>query len=59
MQPTRVAHVRLVALLAAPALVLAACVGATGGETVDFPVAAAGPEGAVAGQPLACAGDAN
>lgn len=34
-----------------------ACVGQTGGNTVDFPVAAAGPQEAVAGQPLVCAGD--
>jgi hypothetical protein len=30
-----------------------ACVGATGGDTIDFPVAAAGPADATAGQPLA------
>ena len=29
------------------------CVGQTGGQTVDFPAAAAGPADAVAGQPLA------
>lgn len=34
-----------------------ACVGQTGGDTVDFPVAAAGPASAVLGQPLSCASD--
>ena len=32
----------------------AGCVGNAGGQSIDFPVAAAGPEVAVAGQPLAC-----
>ena len=32
--------------------VLGGCVGRTGGETVQFPVAAAGPADAIAGQPL-------
>jgi hypothetical protein len=35
----------------------AACVGNTGGETLDLPVAAAGPAIAVPGQPLVCAAD--
>jgi len=36
----------------------AACsAGSTGGETLDVPVAAAGPATAVAGQPLVCAAD--
>jgi hypothetical protein len=39
--------------LAALALTCAACVGKTGGDSVTFPVAAAGPLDAVAGQPLA------
>ncbi len=34
------------------------CVGQTGGDSVDFPVAAAGPPSAIAGTPLACASDA-
>ena len=34
------------------ALLGAGCVGQTGGETVDFAVAAAGPADAIAGQPL-------
>ena len=42
------------ALLFAVALATASgCVAQTGGQTVDFPVAAAGPVDAVAGQPLA------
>lgn len=32
-----------------------ACVGRTAGEAIDFPVAAAGPDHAVTGQPLSCA----
>lgn len=35
----------------------AACAGNTGGETLDIPVAAAGPATAIAGQPLVCAAD--
>jgi hypothetical protein len=34
-----------------------ACVGQTGGTAVDFPVMAAGPATATAGEPLACAND--
>lgn len=34
-----------------------ACVGQTGGDAVDFPVAAAGPPSAVSGQPLSCTSD--
>ena len=34
------------------AVAAAGCVGTTGGELVDFPAAAAGPEDAIAGQPL-------
>jgi hypothetical protein len=34
-----------------------ACVGDTGGAALDFPVAAAGPAAAIAGQPLLCADD--
>lgn len=37
--------------LALSAALLAACVGTTGGDVVDFPVAAAGAADAVAGQP--------
>jgi hypothetical protein len=37
--------------------VVIGCVGKTGGETIDFPVAAAGPNSAVAGEPLSCAKD--
>ena len=37
---------------AAIAFSAAACVGTTGGELLSFPAAAAGPEDAVAGQPL-------
>jgi len=33
----------------------AGCVGNAGGDAIDFPVAAAGPENAIAGQPLTCA----
>lgn len=33
------------------------CAGSTGGETLDIPVAAAGPAAAIAGQPLLCADD--
>jgi hypothetical protein len=40
------------ALLPAFCLLGASCVGSTGGELVDFQAAAAGPEGAVAGEPL-------
>jgi hypothetical protein len=39
--------------LAASAAVAAGCVGQTGGQTVDFTVAGAGPPDAVRGQPLA------
>jgi len=35
----------------------AACAGSTGGQTLDFPVAAAGRADAVAGQPLLCTDD--
>ena len=41
--------------LCAPAA--SACVGQTGGEAVDFPVAVTGPAGAISGQPLSCAND--
>jgi hypothetical protein len=34
-----------------------ACVGQTGGDAIDFPVAAAGPASAATGQPLSCAND--
>ena len=34
-----------------------ACVGQTGGDVVDFPVAAAGPDNAISGQALSCAND--
>ncbi len=40
------------------ALAAAGCVGQTGGDAIDFPVAAAGPTSATAGQPLACTNDA-
>jgi hypothetical protein len=33
------------------------CVGQTGGDAVDFPVAAAGPASAISGQPLSCNSD--
>ena len=33
------------------------CVGQTGGEAVDFPVAVVGPATSIAGQPLACSND--
>jgi len=46
------AFVRLAIALAA-----AGCAGGTGGETLDFPVAAAGRADAVVGQPLVCADD--
>ena len=36
---------------------LAACVGTTGGQLLSFPAAAAGPEDAVAGQPLSFVSD--
>jgi hypothetical protein len=39
------------------ALAASSCAGTTGGETLDIPVAAAGPARAVAGQPLVCADD--
>jgi hypothetical protein len=45
----------LVALVIATAL--GACVGTTGGDVVDFPVAAAGPTSLVAGQPLELTSD--
>jgi hypothetical protein len=45
------------AVLVAAAASGAACVGTTGGNAVDFVVAAAGPAGAVAGQPLTCTYD--
>lgn len=48
---------RLGLLSIALLLVVGACVGQTGGDVIDFPVAAVGPANAVAGQPLACAGD--
>jgi hypothetical protein len=35
----------------------ASCVGDAGGQAIDFPVAAAGPVAAVAGQPLDCSSD--
>lgn len=38
-------------------LAAASCAGSTGGDTLDIPVAAAGPATAVAGQPLVCAAD--
>jgi len=52
-------RVWLVAIVGLPPAIGAGagCVGNAGGESIDFPVAAAGPEGAVAGQPLACASD--
>jgi hypothetical protein len=34
-----------------------ACVGQTGSDAVDFPVAAAGPAGATSGRPLSCPND--
>jgi len=37
---------------------ISACVGQTGGDAVDFPVAAVGPAAAMSGQPLSCANDA-
>ncbi len=39
-------------MIALGLLVSVGCVGQTGGETLDFPVAAAGPADAVVGQPL-------
>ena len=39
------------------ALSIAACVGTTGGDVVDFPVAAAGPSDAVAGKPYSLTTD--
>jgi hypothetical protein len=47
----------LVRLLCLGVPAVSACVGQTGGEAVDFPVAAAGPAGATSGQPLSCAND--
>ena len=44
-------------LLITPLFVVGACVGQTGGDAIDFPVAAVGPTNAVAGQPLACSDD--
>jgi hypothetical protein len=44
---------RLAGLAAAALAAESACVGTTGGETVTFTAAAAGPPDAVAGQPLA------
>jgi len=41
-------------VLAALAVAGLGCVGNAGGEAIDFPVAAAGPASAVAGQPLSC-----
>ena len=38
-------------------LLAASCAGSTGGQTLDIPVAAAGPATAVAGQPLVCGAD--
>ena len=35
------------------------CVGQTGGNAIDFPVAAAGPASAILGQPLSCTNDGN
>lgn len=43
-------HARSVVLAV---LVAGGCVGQTGGDTIQFPAAVAGPEDAVAGQPLA------
>jgi hypothetical protein len=40
-------------LMAVALLSSVACVGATGGSTIDFPVAAAGPADATGGRPLA------
>ena len=44
-------------LALAAAMAGLACAGSTGGETLDLPVAAAGPVTATAGQPLLCADD--
>ncbi|MGH7436788.1 MAG: hypothetical protein ACRENE_14030, partial [Polyangiaceae bacterium] len=41
------------ARIALGALFCVACIGKTGGDTIQFPAAAAGPADAVAGQPLA------
>lgn len=49
--------VSLATLAAFASLAGASCAGSTGGETLDFPVAAAGPATAVAGQPLTCDAD--
>jgi len=55
-QPSsRSAGVRSLALLLALAGV--SCADSTGGETLDIPVAAAGPASAIAGQPLTCDAD--
>jgi hypothetical protein len=43
--------------LIATAAAAPACIGNTGGDTLDFSVAAAGPVTALAGQPLTCAAD--
>jgi hypothetical protein len=34
-----------------------ACVGQTGGDAIEFPVAAAGPASAISGEPLSCSND--
>lgn len=43
---------RLALLLPIASLAVASCIGTTGGDVVDFPVAAAGPVDATAGQPF-------
>ena len=53
MRKGRLAHA-LLGLLAPASL---GCIGQTGGNAVDFPVAAAGPASAISGQPLSCNSD--
>jgi len=48
---------KVAACCALLALGAASCAGNTGGQTLDIPVAAAGPAAAIAGQPLVCAAD--
>jgi hypothetical protein len=48
---------RTLAVVAAIATLVAACVGTTGGDVVDFPVAAAGAADATAGQPFELVND--
>ena len=53
----RTRRLLLFSLLLAPGGL--SCVGQTGGNAIDFPVAAAGPASAILGQPLSCTNDGN